>query len=540
MRWELLNKNKIMESNLTEILLKNRGLKTKNDMAEFLSPKDPMGIKLEEIGIDKKKINKVITRIIKAKENKEFVIVYGDYDADGITATAILWETLHDFGLNILPFIPDRFEDGYGIKAETVKKLKEKFADLSLIITVDNGIVAYSGIEEANKLKIDTVVLDHHQKGKEKLLTDYVLHTTEVCGSTLAWFFSKEISDGEEVNKRLELAAIGTIADQLPLIGTNRSVVKFGLQKLAETKRPGLLALIKESGIKEIRPYEIGFVIAPRINSMGRLKNGLESLRLLCTKDKIKAIRIADTIGKVNKERQDIVDKVVASALKKAAGSVPNIIVLSDEGYHEGVIGLAAARLVEKFYRPSIVISVKGENSKASARSVAGFNIIEAIREVNLHIEGGGHPMAAGFSIKTENIDVFTKKINEISKELLNDEILQKKIRIDCEMGFDLINNQIVKEIEAFEPTGVGNPRPVFLSKEVEVVDARLIGKDKKHLKIKLKKSEQIFDSVYFGGGENYSDLKPGQNIDVVYHLEENIWNGMRSIQLQIKDITLL
>lgn len=537
MRWELLNKTKVTESNLTAVLLKNRGLKTKSDMVDFLSPKDPMDIKLEKIGVDKEKIDKVITRITKAKKDKEFVIVYGDYDADGITATAILWETLHDFGLNVLPFIPDRFEDGYGIKAETVKKLKEKFADLSLIITVDNGIVAYSGIEEAKKLKIDTVVLDHHQKGEGELQTEYVLHTTEVCGSALAWFFSKEISKDVEVARKLELAAIGTIADQLPLVGVNRSVVKFGLQKLAKTTRPGLLALIKESGIKEIGPYEVGFVIAPRINSMGRLKNGLESLRLLCTKDKIKAIRIADTIGKVNKERQDIVDKVVASAFKKTAGDIPNVIVLSDENYHEGVIGLAAARLVEKFYRPSIVISIKGDTAKASARSISGFNIIEAIRELSdLYIEGGGHPMAAGFSIKTENIDVFTKKINEVSKTFLTEDILQKKIKIDCELDFNLINS-LIKKLQDFEPTGMGNPRPVFITKEVGVIDAKVIGRDMKHLKLKLERNGYIFDSIYFGGGENYSTLKSGSKISIVYSIEENYWNGTKSMQLNLRDI---
>lgn len=538
MKWELLNKSKATNKNIVNILLKNRGLKTEKDLSEFLYPKNPLDIEIKDLGIEENSVNRVINRITMAKENNEFVIIYGDYDADGITATAILWETLHDFGLDVLPFIPDRFEDGYGIKPETVIRLKEKFPKLSLIITVDNGIVAYGGVDKANDLGINTIILDHHQKGGGKLQTEYVLHTTTVCGSALSWFFSKEISKNKAVEERLELAAIGTIADQLPLLKINRSIVKFGLQKINKTKRPGLQALIKESGIKEIGPYEIGFMIAPRINSMGRLKNGIESLRLLCTKDDIKAIRIAGDISVVNRERQDIVEKVVANALTKTNGEIPNIIVLADENYHEGVIGLAASRLAEKFYRPSIVISKKKDISKASARSIAGFNIIEAIRELKeLYIEGGGHPMAAGFSIKTQNIGIFTERINDISKKTLTDEILQKKILIDCEVDFDLVNKKLLSNFKSFEPTGAGNPRPVFLTKDVEVVDAKVIGKDKKHLKLKLKNNEQILDSIYFNGGEIYSNLKPGSKINVVYNIGENTWNGLVSIQLQVKDL---
>ena len=542
MKWEILNKSLVAShDSIVKILLKNRGIKTEKAKIEFLNPPDPSSVPITRLGIEKQAVKKVIDRIKKAKKNKEFVIIYGDYDADGICATAILWETLHEFGLEVLPFIPDRFEDGYGIKPESVEKLKEKFPNLGLIITIDNGIVAYDGIKKAKEFGIDTIVVDHHQKSSKKLATSYLLHATSVCGSALAWLFSKELANNLRVTERLSLAAIGTIADQMPLTDINRSIARFGLKELEDTRRPGLIELFRESGLKQglgpcrIGTYEVGYVIAPRINAMGRLKNGIESLRLLCTKNKIKALEIAENIGKTNKERQKIVDDVLAIAKQKVTKE--KIVVIAGENYHEGVIGLAAGKLVEEFYRPAIVLSIKGDSAKASARSIAGFNIIEAIRKVNLHLEGGGHPMAAGFSIKSSEIEKFAKAINKYAKDILTDELLQKKIKVDCELGFNLLDNNLVKELKKFEPLGLGNPGAVFATKNVELTDVRTVGNSAKHLKLKLKQNEHIFDSIFFGGGKMYSKLSPGSKIDVVYNVEENIWNGRKSIQLKIKDI---
>lgn len=547
MKWEVLHKSQVSNlKSLANILLKNRGIKSQKDRAEFINPRDPMKIDIKKLGISNESLEKVLDRIKKAKKDKEFVIIYGDYDADGITATAIIWETLHELGLEVLPFIPDRFEDGYGIKPQSVEKIKNKFPNLKLIVAVDNGVVAYDGIAKAKELGIDVVVVDHHQKGLQDA-TDYLLHTTQVCGSALAWFFSKELIEklknykSLEIAERLSLAAIGTIADQMPLTGINRSIVKYGLIELNNTRRLGLKSLYKEARISEVGPYEVGFIIAPRINSVGRLKNGLESLQLLCTKDKLRAARLAGSVEMVNLERQKVVDKVVEHSMKVCEGAPPSVLVLADEKYHEGVIGLAAAKLVEKFYRPAIVISKKEDVSKGSARSIAGFNIIEVIRKLEkYYLEGGGHPMAAGFSIETKNISIFTKKINSIAKKILTDEILQKKLKIDCSINFDLIDFKLLAEIQIFEPVGLGNPQPVFFTSGVEVVSANVVGRDAKHLKLKLKQNEHIFDSIYFGGGEIYSKLKSDQKLDIVYSLEENIWNGYRDLQLKIKDLKIL
>lgn len=545
-KWNVLYKSPIVDiKSLISVLLGNRGIKTARDKKEFINPKDPMKIKMSELNIDDGQIEKAIGRIRQAKKGKELVIIYGDYDADGITSTAIIWETLHEIGIEVFPFIPDRFEDGYGIKAKSVVNLKSRFAEPKLIITVDNGIVAHEGIARAKKLGIDVIVIDHHQKGPRMPDTPFIIHNTDVCGSTLTWFFCKEIyrrlgikNYESQIQEKLQLAAIGTVADQLKLLDVNRSIVKYGLTELNNSKRPGLLALFKEAGISEIGPYEIGFVIAPRINSMGRLKHGLESLRLLCTKNKLRGIQIADAVGKVNAERQKVVEDVVEHALSIGKENTSGILVLADEKYHEGVIGLAAAKLVEKFYKPAIVISKSKEISKASARSIPGFNIIEVIRKLDkYYLEGGGHPMAAGFSIKTEKIEIFSKKINSIAKNLLTDEILQKNLSIDCNLNFSMINFDLLKEISLLEPTGMGNKEPVFVTRGVRLLDARFVGKENKHLKLKLKQDEHIFDSIYFGGGEMYSMLSPGSDVDIVYTIESNIWNGYKNLQLKIKDV---
>jgi single-stranded-DNA-specific exonuclease len=544
MRWEVLHKSPITShQSLIDVLLKNRGIKNKK---EFFNPTDPMKISLKSLEIKKTEVKIAIDRIKKAKKSGEHVIIYGDYDADGITGTAVMWETLHDLGIFVLPHIPERFSEGYGLNLESVKKLKKEDPELRLIITVDHGIVAGKKVDEVKKLGIDMIITDHHQAGKKMPKPLALIYTTKIGGSALAWFFGREvvrsfkIPDSKfKIQDRLELAAIGTIADQLPLIGPNRSVVKYGLTILNHTKRPGLLALFEEAGINEIGPYEVGFLIAPRINSMGRLKHGLESLRLLCTRDKVKALQIAGNVGRTNRERQKIVDEVVAHA-RNSYKSIEKqyVIVLAHESYHEGVIGLAAAKLVEEFYRPAIVLSKSGNIAKASARSISGFNIIEAIRRLEkLYIEGGGHPMAAGFSIETKNIGIFTKEINKIAGRLITKDILERKVKIDLELNFKEINAELVERIKEFEPTGLGNPSPTFFGEKVEILDAKTVGRDAKHLKLKLRQDGQIFDSIFFGGGEIYSKLTPGADIDIAYQVEENLWNGYKSIQLKVKDI---
>lgn len=549
MRWEIINQSKtenLKADEIMDIVLSNRGLATAKEKKEFLNPTEPQNISLKELQIDGTEVKKSIKRIEKAKDNKELVFVYGDYDADGICSTAIIWETLNAFGVRALPHIPDRFEEGYGINPQSVESLKKKFPEINLIITVDNGIVAHEGISKAVELGIDVIILDHHAKGETLPPAFSIVHTTVLSGSGIAWFFCREIPLGREL-KTLELAAIGTVADQLTLIGANRSLVKYGIEELNKTSRLGLKELFDDSGltiagmlVRPISTFEINYIIAPRINAMGRLKHGLDSLRLICTLDRKRARDLAKHLSDTNIDRQKIVEQVTASALVSSQDSQKSILILSGSGYHEGVIGLAAGRIAEQFYKPAIVMSVKGEIAKASARSISGFNIIEAIRKFkHLYIEGGGHPMAAGFSIRTENIEKFSEEMNTYAKSVLTEELLERKLKIDLKIKFQNINFDLSRKLKEIEPMGNGNPAPVFTCSSLKVKDAKTVGKENKHFKLKLEQDGQILDAIFFGGGELYPHLKTGDTIDSVFHIEDNVWNGHTSLQLKIKDIKL-
>lgn len=545
---QLPKNTKDRQKEIIKVLLKNRGLSKKSEMDLFLNPPKPETYKFSDLKIDKKEVAKTVVRLKKALKTKEEVVVYGDYDADGICATAILWECLFSLGLRALPYIPERFSEGYGINAQSISDLKEKNPKLRLLFTVDNGITASKEIEKINKFGIDVVIVDHHVKGKSRPKAFSIIHTTEICAASLAFVLSNELKKHFKVVKAnthgdgLELAAIATIADQTPLLGANRSFAKYGLEALNKTKRLGLMALINDAALTfgGIGTYEVGFIIAPRINAMGRIEHAIDSLRILCTKDTLRAKELAYHIGKVNLERQRIVDEVIFHAREVVLKETGNkVLILAHETYHEGVIGLAAGKLVEEFYRPAIVISSKGEVAKGSARSIIGFNMIEVIQKMEKFIlGGGGHPMAAGFSLKTTDIEIFKKEFIKIAEPLLTDEILIKKAKVDLEINLSDIDIKLYKKLKDFEPTGLGNPTPVFLSRDVEIVEARTVGKDGKHLKLKVRQNDSVFDAIAFKKGELFKALSPEKRATLVYSLDEDTWGGNLKLQLKIKDLS--
>jgi len=553
-KWNLKYKakkgKKLTVDEIVKVLLKNRGLRNNKEFKEFTLPVHPDDLSLRDLNIKSSEVNKSIERIKRAKSKKEKVYIYGDYDADGICATAILWECLYYRGIDASPYIPERFSEGYGLNYESVRAIKEKDEDISLIITVDNGIVANKEIGKINSLGIDVIITDHHEVGVSLPEAHSIIHTIKISGSALAWILAREIAKKIGIKKKddihgngLELAALGTIADQLPLIKENRSFAKFGLKKLNKTKRKGLIALFNEASIKKgsIGTYEVGFIIAPRLNATGRLKHAIDSLRLLCVRNKKGAARLALDIGKTNSERQKVVSEVVSHA-RVAAEKIKGegIIVIAHEKYHEGVIGLAAARIVDEFYRPTIVLSKGKDRSKASARSIPGFNIIETIREIDhLILEGGGHPMAAGFSIETSKIEEFVNQIKVVSKPLLKEKLLLKTINIDLEIEFTQISWELLKELNKFEPTGYSNPSPTFKTSKANVLSIRTVGYEGKHLKMKLEKNDKILETIGFGLGDYILKVSPGSEIDISYNIEENIWNETKSLQLKIKDIKI-
>ena len=549
-KWKIkseIDASKLGIEGIVKVLLENRGITGKKEIDNFLSPVAPGELKLSDVGIDPKSVAELVTRFKKAKKGKELILVYGDYDTDGICATAILWECLHKLGFKALPHIPDRFDEGYGLNAESIEKLKQDNPQLKLIITVDNGIVANDAVAHAAKLGVDVVITDHHQKAKKVPSALSIIHTTQIGGAAIAWFVARELQKrlGAPkpllIDEWLALAAIGTVADIIALTGANRSIVKFGLIALQKTKRVGLNKLIDVTRIEKsaIGTYEIGFVLAPRINAMGRLKQGIEALRLLCTTDPKRAASLARLLNSTNFERIGVVETVVAHAKNKVSEGTYSI-VLAHKSYHEGVIGLAASELVKKHHRPAIVLAKGKDISKASARSIVGFDIIAAIRGLESLIEGGGgHPMAAGFSIKTKNIEKFTKKFESVAKEILTPEMLERSLIVDLEIGFASLDLELLASLQKLEPFGNGNPEPVFVTKNVNVVDFRTVGKEGTHLKLYLENGGKKISAIAFGMGKLALKLKEDVKVNIAYNIFANTWNGNTKLELRLKDLEI-
>lgn len=551
LKWEIHAKFASRKNNSTEdlvkIILENRGFKSLKERREFLSP-DLNTITASSVGIDAVELNRATKRVNAAIEKQEQIVIFGDYDVDGVTGSAILWETLHGINAKVMPYIPDRMTEGYGLSIKALDNLLKNLPDTKLIITVDNGIVAEEAVTYASSKGIDVIVTDHHlpEKKIKTVKNAYAtIHTTSLCGAGVAYVFSQEFKGtkmGDKNDNHLELAALGTFADMMPLVDANRVVAFYGIEKIKTSKRPGLLALFEEAGIdkENISEYTVGHIIVPRLNSTGRLNSAMDSLRLLCTRNNSRAKELAVDIGKTNKQRQEI----LLSSSIKAVGNVRSIedekriIVVSDEEYQEGVIGLIAGRLVEEFYRPAIVISKKEGQSKASVRSVSGFNIIEFLRiHKEYFLNVGGHPMAAGFTVKTESIEDLTVLLEESARDYVKEEMLLRKLKIDLEIDFDLVTVELYEAMSGLEPFGMGNPRPVFLSRGVEVKSVRFMGKESNHLKFTL--GGMSIDAVGFGMSEKGKHIKEGNYLDVVYSVDENLWNGRRKLQLKLKDFKI-
>lgn len=534
MKWKILKKRKVGE--IIKILLENRGLKTKKQQQEFLNPKDPYKLTTKEVGVSPVQITKAVKRIKKAIKKKEKVIVYGDYDTDGVCATAIIWEVLHGLGANVMPFIPTR-EEGYGMKVERIEEFAKD--EVTLVITVDQGIIANQQVEHAKKLGIDVVITDHHPPGEKNPKALAIVHTTKLSGAGVSWFLAKKFS-----KPGLDLATIGTVSDVMPLLGANRAIVYYGVSQVRKTKRPGLKELYRAAGVipENIGTYEVGFIIGPRLNAAGRMDDPMESLRLVCTKDRKRAQDLAQLLDKKNRQRQQLMNQTTLHArelwLKEDGKSA--LIFVNHESYQKGIVGLVAGRLMEEFYRPAIIIARGEKFSRASARSIEEFNIIEAIRAcADILGPHGGHPRAAGFTVETAKIEILKKRLIQIAGEKLDKEKLVPVLKIDTEINFRDLSFNLYQQIQKLAPLGEGNPQPVFASRQVEVVDAQVVGGDGQHLKLRLTShvSRLTFDAIAFGMASLYSQLSPEKPIDIAYNLQINEWNGQRRLVLRIKDI---
>jgi single-stranded-DNA-specific exonuclease len=539
---------------IIKTLLANRGLTTPRQIKEFVNPPKPSQLKPSKIGINTQQLAKSLKRVKKAIKNQEQIIIYGDYDTDGVCATAIIWEVLYLLGAKVIPFIPSREAHGYGLSISGIKDILTKpipgldkpITKPSLIITVDNGIVAHQAAEFVKKQKIDLIITDHHTLPSKLPSAFAIIHTTQLSGAGVSWMLARELSLSKPklATNTLDLATIGTVADLVPLVGANRSIVKWGFNALKQTQRLGLKSLFRQAGInaQDLTTYHINFIIAPRLNAMGRLEHAIDSVRLLCTHRQVRAHRLADLLGETNRIRQELTWNLVAKAKQLLGKPKDKLIIIDHEEFHEGVIGLIAGKLVEEYYRPTIIISRGREVSKASARSISGVNIIETIRQVDsLLINAGGHPLAAGFTIATKNLNQLKHSLISIADQTITKDHLQKKLDIDCTLNLNDITFSLYQDIEKLAPFGIGNPHPVFAISKASILSLKAIGQDNKHLKLILSSSSstKAISAIGFGFGNLFTHMTQGGQIDLAYTLDLNQWNGKKELQLKIKDIVI-
>lgn len=542
----------IPPEDIVTLLLENRGMKEGSTRNVFLAPKDPYAFSAEDVSIDQDQLMEAVKRIEKRIKNEESMVVYADYDADGVTAGAVLWETLHALGAKVMPYVPHRVDEGYGLSNSGIDAVEKEYK-ATLIITVDHGISAWEKVAYAKKKGIDVIVTDHHTK-PEKLPNCPIVHTTAISGAGVSWFVAKTLLErNEKLLKKpfsredlLGLTAIGTIADLLPLTGPNRSIARYGLKNLSTTKRLGILAMMKEAGLegKVLTTYEVSHILAPRLNALGRLEHAIDALRLLCTTNEERAISLATRLGEVNRERQTLTLESTLHArqrvLDEHMGDLKKILIVAEEMYNPGIIGLVAGRLVEEHYLPAIVLS-KGEHvSKASARSISGFNIVDAIRaQEDLLIDVGGHPMAAGFSIETAKLDEFIARIEAYAQKQITEDMRMRVLPVDLEMPLSFVSAPLYKALQTLMPFGMGNYEPTFVSRGVSLLDARTVGQEGKHLKVKLKKDKhETIDAIAFGLGDMFPRLS--KHIDIAYTIDNNAWNGRERIELKLKDLQII
>ena len=532
----------IKVSPITAQILINRGIKNAKDADGFLNPSlsglhDPYLLK---------DMDKAVARIKSAIHIKENVLVYGDYDADGLSAAALVISLLKKLGLRVLHHIPNRLEDGYGLNDKIIKLVKEK--KISLVITVDCGISAVDIIKELNHLKIDVVVTDHHQP-QEKIPDAFAIINPlqkdcgypfkHLSGVGVAFKLAQALlASPKELNEYLDLVTLGTIADVVPILGENRILVKHGLAALSKTKRLGIKALIEGASLhrKELSARNVSHIIGPRINAQGRLGSPESALRLLLTDSQAEAKELAALLEGDNKKRQEIEAKTLKEAMIKLEREInfarDRVIILHDDNWHKGVIGIVASRIVEQYYRPTIMVSLENGIGKGSGRSIKGFNLVKALSECKHHLEDfGGHEGACGLVITKEKLDKFKDEINKIAYRDLTPDHLLPSIDIEAEIDLEHLNQKLLAELEQLSPFGVGNPTPLFLSREVGL-KTRPLSSGRDSLRFWVKKGKLTCEAFAYGK-INFDEKS---TIDLVYAPSLLAKHGFETIKLKVED----
>ena len=541
-------------------LLFNRGIDNQEKIDQFLNPDYGQDIHDPFLFSE---MAKAVKRILEAVEKKEKIVVYGDYDADGVSASAIMMECLKNLKAEVDIYIPYRETEGYGLNKEAVAELAKK--GTQLVITVDCGIANKAEVDLLNQKGIDIIITDHHHQPLELPKAFAILNPNldkekypfrSLAGCGVAFKLVQALADWQQKYKinqvedgfekwLLDLVAIGTIADIQPLLGENRTLVKYGLIVLQKTKRLGLLKLFEtmNNNLTLIDERVVGWQIAPRLNAAGRLNHASSAYQLLLTDDLAQADKLVAELNQTNQERQQLTDKIILEA-KELLGEVKDqkILIVVGTDWPTGVVGLIAGRLTDEFHRPSLIISQYKGEIIGSGRSIPEFNIITAVEKCDQFLSRyGGHAQACGFTLKNqENLEKFKDQMTKLASQELTAKNLLPTIKIDAEIRLEDVNWQLFEELEKFIPFGEGNPKPKFLAKSLTVNESQTVGKEAKHLRLMVSHQTQIIrKTIGFGFGHWSNKLKFGDKIDMVFEVDVNEWNGNRELQLKIIDLKL-
>ena len=540
----LIEKYKL-NSILAKILV-NKGITEKKDIDLFVNPTrkdfyDPFLMPDMEIAVN---------RILKAIEDKEKIIIYGDYDADGITSTTVLKNFLEERGLKVGTYIPNRLDEGYGLNKNAIKNIYDQ--GYRLIITVDCGISGTEEIEYANSLGMETLITDHHEPTEvlpnalavvDAKRKDNKYPFNQLAGVGVVFKLIQAISiklnlEQKEFLKYLDIVCIGTISDIVPLVDENRVIAKLGLKLIAQTKNIGLKALLEVIGFSNIDSSSISFGVAPRINACGRMGNEKVALDLFLSKDYAEAKKLAIRLNEYNIERQTIEKQIFDEAVRKVEANEKDktCIIVGSKGWHHGIIGIVASKITDMYFKPSILVCFEDGEGKGSGRSIPGFDLHEALMRCEKHLEKfGGHAMAVGVTLKESEFESFKNELEEYAKENEIDKI-QPVIKIDSELSLKDVSIDSVKSLSMLEPYGEANKMPLFLFKNLKINSIRALSEGK-HLKLTLKEDNYMINAIGFNMGELSEKYLLDDKVDIVGNLDINVYNGNENVQIILKDI---
>lgn len=505
-----------------------------------------------------------VDRIARAIRSGERIAIYGDYDCDGVTACALLKRTLDSLGAPARVYIPNRFDEGYGLNADALDTLKAE--GVGLVVTVDCGARAAREAAHAAAIGLDLIITDHHELDGRAIPEALALVNPRhpecaypfksLAGVGVAFRLAqcllRTMRAPGQISERalLDLVALGTVADVVSMTGENRLLVSAGLAVINSAPRAGLEALMRAAGVARggVDAGKIGFTLAPRLNAAGRLESALAAYELLTCDDPSRATEVAAQLNAQNEQRQSVTADVARDAETRAMATdtTAPLLFAAAEGYNAGVIGLAAARLVEKHYRPAVVVAIHNGEARGSCRSVKDFHITQALDAcAGLLTRHGGHAAAAGFTLPAERLDDLRASLIAIAREAQPADGWRRHIRVEAETDLSQLNRKALTELARLEPFGIDNPRPVFVARQAEVVSARRVGKaaaegGQPHLQVRLKDSRRaVWDAVAWRAGERHAELRSGECIDLAFHLDENEWNGERKLQLVLQDFRM-